>query len=629
LRTPHRPVLLDSARLQASSSVECIQACGLVVAAEAVRTVRNAPYVGLSASNLNGRGGVSQRTLVERSRGGEACQLEAFEQALALAVKRARPAFEASDGWVDRIRSGLHALLVFFDEQPSLARYLLVTSAQAGEPVSARRAQVLDQVAVLLDDERASARSFPPPLTAQAVASGVTGVLHARLSEPRPGPLVELAGQLMSFIVLPFLGSRAARRELAGPAATAEPAVTPDVLRGAAGRLNPRAVSVLLVIADDPGLNNQVVSRRSGVKDQGHISRILRRLHRLGLIENFSHTGVSASNAWRLTTSGRAIESALRREAANPAALACSFDLPREFLGRLDDQSVSLLKAIGGRPWLATAEVASRAGLVDDPRLPRSFQRLQDLGLVAGELEPHRRGTPNVWTLTAAGEQLFVALDGSVAARPQSAAFDLMHESGGRLSEVPLAALRAVGAEPGLSNSEVAARVGVADMNSVSQLLARLAGRGLVENVRNGGRRNVWQLTQAGETLERAVWHESPPAVQRRLALDLVRDHGGRVNHRVVAVLRVIAAEPGLSNVEISGRVGIDAQGHISILLSRLVRFGLIHNMVVDPAPFEANAWQLAGSWRDIEAAVRGDESSPAANGFAGAAAKSTDKELG
>jgi hypothetical protein len=39
--------------------------------------------------------------------------------------------------------------------------------------------------------------------------------------------------------------------------------------------------------------------------------------------------------------------------------------------------------------------------------------------------------------------------------------------------------------------------------------------------------------------------------------------------------------------------------------LSRLARFGLIENLVVDPAPFEANAWQLTGSGIELERAVR------------------------
>src|ERR1039458_1037559 len=88
----------------------------------------------------------------------------------------------------------------------------------------------------------------------------------------------------------------------------------------------------------------------------------------------------------------------------------------------------------------------------------------------------------------------------------RSVALDLMRASGGRLRHRAVSVLRVVGTEPGLSNREVAVRVGIGDENNMSRHLARLARRGLIENTRNGGRYNVWRLTASGEELERAVW---------------------------------------------------------------------------------------------------------------------------
>jgi DNA-binding MarR family transcriptional regulator len=437
--------------------------------------------------------------------------LEAFEQALALAAERASAAFQAQEGWVDGVRAGLVALLEFFDEEPKLARYLVVHSVQAGGAVLQRRREVLDLLAQLLDDERAPARGYPPPLTAQAVASGVLGVLHERLSQTDPGALVELAGPLMSFTVLPFLGLRAARRELARPVqatpAPVKPSVPLEALRDPGGRLNHRAASVLSLIGAEPGLNSRTLASRDGVKDEGQMSRLLARLERVGLIEN-------------------------TREA-------------------------------------------------------------------------QRRGDVKAWQLTIALEELEAAISYEPPAPTPSVALELMSASGQRLSDRAVSVLRVIGAEPGLSNNDVALRVGIADENSTSQLLARLARRELIENARNGGRHNVWHLTSTGDDLERAIWHETPHAAQHKLALDLLRDRGGRLNHRVVSVLRVVSAEPELSNNEIAERVGIEGKGHTSTLLSRLARFGLIENLVVDPAPFEANAWQLTGSGIELERAIR------------------------
>jgi hypothetical protein len=232
----------------------------------------------------------------------EAVELEAFEQALALAVEAAAGAFRAREGWVDGLRDGLVALLEFFDEEPALARYLVVGSAQAGPAVLARRRQVLERVALLLDDERAPARSYPPPLTAHAVASGLLGVLQARLSEPEPGVLTELAGPLMSFTVMPFLGARAARRELHRPTGTVPSAagVSADLLPGSGRRLSHRReIEVLGVLAGEPGLNSTQVGLRAGINDRAHVSRLMARLARLGLIENTPGPGGPGVKAWR------------------------------------------------------------------------------------------------------------------------------------------------------------------------------------------------------------------------------------------------------------------------------------------------------------------------------------------
>jgi DNA-binding MarR family transcriptional regulator len=578
-----------------------------VAAAEALRKL---PLDELALAKANGRATLAQDTLAANREASEACQLEAFELTLALVSEQASVAFQAQEGWLDGVRAGLTALLEFFDEEPQLAGYLVVHSAQAGDAVLERRAEVLGRIAQLLDDERAPARTYPPPLSAQAVASGVLGVLQERLARRSSSPLVELAGELMSFTVLPFLGVRAARRELEGArdgAASQDHDAGLAVVKDSTGRLSPRTVSVLIVIGTEPGLNSKQVAARAGVKDEGHCSRLLARLERLGLIENARDPGTRfAPKAWRLTAAGEKLEVSLKRPAATDEH-SSAFELPPELVGRLDDRAVTMLQAIGEQPWLRTAELAERAGVADQAQPTKLLERLVDLGLAVGELEAHQRGTPKVWSLTPAGEQLHSALGRETPAPPRSVVSELMHESGGRLSDTHVSVLRVLGGAPGLCNSEIAARVGITDENSASQLLARLARRGLLANARNGGKHNVWSLTHTGERLERAIWAQTPPAQQRKLALDLVRDHGGRLNHRVVSVLRALASDPGQSNLEVAERVGIEAKGHASTLLARLARFGLIENLVVDPAPFEPNAWVLTASGTELEAAIRGE----------------------
>ncbi|MGD0455126.1 MAG: hypothetical protein ABSB69_16175, partial [Solirubrobacteraceae bacterium] len=567
--------------------------------------VRKFPLAGFSAAVLNGDADVSRGTIEDHLEGREACLLAAFEQVLALAADRASAAFQAQEGWVDRVRSGLLALLEFFDEQPALARYLVVHSAQAGPAVLAARSEALDRLARVLDHERAPARGYPPPLTAQAVVSGALGVLHERLSQPDPGALVELTAPLMSFIVLPFLGAYAARGELRRPVdatSAVEHSVPPGLLQDPGrGLSHHRTVLALRVIAGEPGLNNRQVALRAGVTGQAQISKILSRLARLALIENTRDPRTPGpGNAWQLTASGQELERAIGREAAAAASLAV--DVPQEFAGRMDHRAVSVLRVIGDQPWLYSSEVALRAGITDPAQIARQLAHLAGLGLVASARDAHRKGTPNAWRLTASGEELDRAIGRETPAPPGSRALDLMWQSGGRLSGRAVSVLRVSGAEPGLSNNEIALRVGISDENSMSQLLKRLARRGLIENTRTRGRYNVWQLTAAGKQLEGAIRQETPVPVARRIALDLLKNRGGRLNHRTAWVLRVIGAEPGLSNSKIARRVGINGKGDASALLARLARRGLIENTRTQG---RENVWHLTASGKELEAAIR------------------------
>ena len=578
--------------------IELQRARKLVTAAEAVRRF---PCAGLADADPAGRIRVSREVFDEHLQGVEACQLAAFEQALAVAAGRASAAFEAQEGWLDRVRAGLLALLAFFDEQPALARYLVGHSAQAGPAVQARRGEVLNRLAGVLDDEHAPARGYPPPLTAQAVVSGVLGVLHERLSGPDPGALVELTGPLMSFIVLPFLGPKVARSEFRGPleaTSAVAHALSFDLLQDPGGAVDQhRTVLVLRVLAAEPDLSNREVALRMGVKNEPDISRTLVRMARLGLIENTRERGAHA-NAWRLTSSGAEHEAAVRRDAAAAASMAV--EVPEEFGGRMDHRAVQVLRVIADQPWLTISELALRAGAEDPGEISRLLAYLAARELVEGVRDVHSKGTPNAWRLTASGEKLDGAIGRETPAPPRSVALDLMWRSGGRLSDYATSALRVIGAEPALSNREIALRLGITDENTMSQLLKRLARRGLIENARTGGRYNVWKLTTDGEALESAIRQETPAPVARRIALDLLKSRGGRLNHRAVWALRVIGAEPGLTNDQVALRVGVKGKGDISTLLARLARQGLIES---PRNPGRKNAWRLTATGTELDRA--------------------------
>jgi AcrR family transcriptional regulator len=263
--------------------------------------------------------GVSRRTFYDLFADRDECMLVAIEQTAALAGERAGSAWAAHRRWIERVRAGLWALLEFFEEDPDLAKLCIVNALQASPAILARRRQTCEQLALRLDEGSPLARSQSSPLTAEGVVGGALAILHARLLDRPVQPLTDVFNDLMSFIVLPYLGARAAREELARPlpqrSARRERRPMADPLEDAPVRLTYRTMRVLAVLADEPGLKNSQVCDRSGITDEGQGSKLLGRLAGVGLIENAGlGARTNAAKAWQLTPAGERLERSIRRE---------------------------------------------------------------------------------------------------------------------------------------------------------------------------------------------------------------------------------------------------------------------------------------------------------------------------
>jgi DNA-binding MarR family transcriptional regulator len=243
---------------------------------------------------------------------------------------------------------------------------------------------------------------------------------------------------------------------------------------------------------------------------------------------------------------------------------------------------------------MRTGEIARSEGEVGDEPLSDLLARLARLGLIEG----HASGGESAWWLTVTGHELDRVIGRETPSPPRSLARELMERSGARLNERELSVLRIIGAEAPLDGPGLASRLSVEGEEDLSQLLARLAARGLIESTRSGGPEGAWLLTASGGELERAIWQETPAAVQRSLALELLRDPRGHLNERAVSALRVIGAAPGYSSREIGVRVGISDRAEISGLLARLARLALIENT---PSGGRASAWRLTPSGEELE----------------------------
>src|SRR6201994_2065228 len=190
----------------------------LAAAREAVEEVG---YGRMTVAQVIGRAKVSRKTFYDVFADREDCFLAALEQSVAQAGRHVKAAYDEQTAWREGVRAGLAELLVFFDEEPTLARLVLVEALGAGPRVLERRAEILDELAKIVDQGRfaTSAGREPPEVVAEGVVGAVFAVLHTRaLGEDGDERFACLLGSLMNIVVLPYLGARAASRELTRPA---------------------------------------------------------------------------------------------------------------------------------------------------------------------------------------------------------------------------------------------------------------------------------------------------------------------------------------------------------------------------------------------------------------------------
>lgn len=277
-----------------------------------------------TVAHVVARSGVSRRTFYEIFEDREDCFMAAFDEALARAGEYVLATDDKpSERWRERIRAALTALLRFLDEEPFKGRLLIVEALSAGPQALQRRQQVLAGAVRAIDEGRCESKAGAetPPLTAEGVVGAVLAIVHSRMLASDGEPLVGLANQLMAMIVLPYAGPAAARRELArdkpaGESRAPRPARS-NPLTELEMRLTYRTVRVLMAIGAQPGSSNRGVADTAGISDPGQISKLLHRLHQLGLIEKAPGGRARGEpNAWRLTAKGQQVEQEIAAQAA-------------------------------------------------------------------------------------------------------------------------------------------------------------------------------------------------------------------------------------------------------------------------------------------------------------------------
>ena len=287
-------------------------------------TVAELGYAGASVAHITARARVSRRTFYDLFANREECLLAVLQGAVDQLSREIAAADLVGLGWRERVRGGLLVILSFFDREPVLARVCVVQALQGGPRVLEWREELLAGLAEIVDQGRGegSRARECTALTAEGLVGAAFAIVYARLlTDRRRESLRDLVGELMSLIVLPYLGPAAARREqLRGLPALPRTAgrkasesaqralVAPDPLRDLPMRLTYRTARVLQAAAEYPGASNRHVGEQAEINDQGQISKLLGRLERIGLLVNVGvgHTK-GEPNAWRLTELGERV----------------------------------------------------------------------------------------------------------------------------------------------------------------------------------------------------------------------------------------------------------------------------------------------------------------------------------
>ena len=294
----------------------------------AVGAIEEHGYAGVTVAHITRRARVSRRTFYELFEDREACVAALIEDVLTLLEAQLAQAGLEGLPWRERVRGGLVVILGFFDREPALARVCVVQALSSGPRVLERREAVLERLAGVLDEGRTASQRAGDctALTAEGLVGAAFGIVHARLSRGEREALLELVGELMGMIVLPYLGPAAARREQTLPAPkTSAPSrsgllalsvPSEDPLQGLQMRWTYRTAQVMQGISELPGASNREVADYAGIHDQGQVSKLLARLQRLGLIANTGDGHAKGEpNAWSLTRLGEQVAQRLRMSA--------------------------------------------------------------------------------------------------------------------------------------------------------------------------------------------------------------------------------------------------------------------------------------------------------------------------
>src|SRR5262249_10699024 len=145
------------------------------------------------------------------------CLTTAYEQEVErLAALVLRPATHWDD-WRSGVRAGPIPPFTYIEDEPLIAKTLVLEAYAIGGRVLEKHNQVVDRFAEAIDAARKELSSSdrpPPPMTAMGVVAGIENILQGHLALDSPPDLWETLPDMMYLGVAQYFGMEVAQLEL-------------------------------------------------------------------------------------------------------------------------------------------------------------------------------------------------------------------------------------------------------------------------------------------------------------------------------------------------------------------------------------------------------------------------------
>jgi len=161
------------------------------------------------------RAGVSRTTFYKHFDDKHDCFLAAYDLLVERVVAVVAAECAGEESWLDRVRTGLAAIVELFAADPELARTALVEVAAAGPEARRRHWRALARFGAGLERGRDAdgGGDLPEHLPLMAVGA-VSGLIFDELLAGRARQLPALLPELLFALLVPFVGPTAAAEEM-------------------------------------------------------------------------------------------------------------------------------------------------------------------------------------------------------------------------------------------------------------------------------------------------------------------------------------------------------------------------------------------------------------------------------